>query len=183
LGFVIPQFNLHVEEMNMSVTQQTVFPNVFSAFYNTINDNIPDPSNRNIQWIFSSFPEEDIGTDKLKYPIIVIEPADMSWAQFTQTKAKNMITIAIVCYSTRMEQADSLLSKCCMAVESKRLTLKYKEGLDFLKLESTGTDFDLRGALRAHSRNANFSMQNIFKTSLNKMTKTTTLASDAWVTT
>jgi len=162
----------------MVVKNISVFSDVYRVFYNLINSNVSDPSSRNKQWIFSSFPMQDLANSKLTYPIIIIEPADGStWVRLTQTKTKMPLAIRINAYSTQMVQADSMLCDINAVIDNNRYELKYDEGLDFVTLEGTDTDFDLRGGTRAHVRSAEYSMQFIFKDGLSKGTDTKTIAS------
>ena len=161
----------------MAIAQHTVFPNVFNVFYNLLNKHISDPLNRGSQWIFASFPEEDISKGKVKYPILIIEPPDMSWETLTQTKSTNMIEIIFSAYSTKMAQADSLLTQINSVVDSNRWALKNDDGLSFVNLTGTSTDFVLRGGTRAHIRIATYSMQNIFVNGLAKVSRSATINS------
>jgi hypothetical protein len=76
-----------------------------------------------------------------------------------------------------MVQADSLLCNINAVIDSHRLNLKYEEGLDFVILESTDTDFDLRGGTRVHVRSATYSMQFIYTDGLSKGTNSKTITS------
>ena len=127
----------------MAIKEYVVFSDMFSVFYNLLNTYVVDPLSRGKQWIFSSFPEEDISEGKVKYPILIIEPPNMSWTQFTQTKSTNTTEIVFSAFSTRMEQADSLLNQINSAIESHKWDLKVDEGIDFLNLNATDTDFTL----------------------------------------
>ena len=162
----------------MAVTNINVFSDVYAIFYNLINTQVTDPSNRNKQWLFSSFPEEDLANDKLTFPIIIIEPADGGTLErVTQTKTRIPLVIRINVYSARMVQADSLLCNVNAVIDNNRINLKYTEGLDFVILEGTDTDFDIRGGTRAHVRSATYSMQFIYKDGLSKGTNAKTINS------
>ena len=159
--------------------QETVFSDVFQAIYSVINDNVADPLGFRSKWIFSSFPEEDIAEGSIKYPIIIIEPANMSWEKLTMTKAWNMIDITIEAYSTRMIEADSLLNKINISIDQHRAELKNDNNLHFINLDRTDTDFTLRGGTRAHIRIAMYKMQKPFVTGLAKGTLSKTITSSA----
>lgn len=163
----------------MSIKQHVVFSDVFTIFYNLLNNHVVDPLSRNKQWIFSSFPEEDIAEKKVKYPIIIIEPPDMAWDQLTQTKSKNLMEVRFSAFSTRMEQADSLLNQINSTMDHFKWNLKVDDGIDFLNLASTDTDFTLRGGTRAHERLATYTMQNIYRSGLAKISVSNTLNSNA----
>ena len=165
----------------MAINQHTVFSNVFTVFYNLLNTNVVDPSSRGKQWIYSSFPEEDISNDKVKYPIIIIEPANMSWEQFTQTKSWNMIDLTIEAYSKMMDQADSLLGQINSTLDHFKWDLKVDEKIDFLNLTATDTDFTLRGGTRAHIRSATYNMRNAFRSGLAKLSRFNTINSNGQI--
>jgi len=170
---------LPVMEESMAIESISIFSDVYRVFYNLINNNIPDPSSRNKQWVFSEFPEQDLAENKLKYPIIIIEPADASsWTRLTMTKTVMPLTISISAYSSRMVQADTLLCNIVSVIDSNRLLLKGDEGLNFLMLEDTDTDFELRGGTRAHIRTASYSFEYTFKDGLSKGINTKIIASD-----
>jgi hypothetical protein len=163
----------------MTLPQSKIFSDVFSAFYNTLNSHVTDPLSRDSQWIFSSFPEEDISKQKVKYPVIIIEPAKMTWETFTQTKNWNMIEMSFSAYSLQMIQADSLLDQINDAIDHYRNDLKNTYNLSFIKLTGTDTDFTLRGAARAHIRSVTYTMQRAFTTGLAKGIATKTINSNA----
>ena len=162
----------------MTLNQHTIFSNVFTVFYNLLNKHVVDPSSRNKQWIYSSFPEEDISGSKVKYPIIIIEPANMSWEQFTQTKSWNLIELKFEAYSKMMDQADSLLDKINGTIDHFKWDLKTDEKIDFLNLAATDTDFTLRGGTRAHIRSATYNMRNAFRSGLAKLTRSSAVNSN-----
>jgi hypothetical protein len=163
----------------MSVTQINLPKDVFTIFYNLIDDNIPDPLNRS-KWIFASFPEEDIAEGKVKYPIITIDPIDIVKEPFTVIKKKNNINITFTAYHTNIEGADSFLGKINFFIDHYLNYLK-SQGLDFVKLEGTDTGFDLRGGTRAHSRSSKWSMVNYYVSGLGKVTKTTEINSGGYI--
>lgn len=165
----------------MVVKQHTLFPDLFSVFYNLINTYVDDPLSRNTQWIFSQFPDVDIAEGKVKYPIIIVDPADCSWENLTVTKKWNMIDLRFIAFSMQMSQADSLLAEIYSNLDSRALNLKYEEGLDFLSLTGTGTGFDQRGGLNIHSRYATYSVQQAFKSGISKSTKSNTIISGSVV--
>jgi hypothetical protein len=144
----------------MGVTQPTIFPDVFKVFYNLLNNHIADPLNRGDQWIFSSNPYEDLEEGKVKFPVIIIEPADISWDKLTILKKWNNIKLIISAYSTQMSQADQLLTKIAYTINYFALNLKYEQGLDFILLSDTSTDYEYYGGTRSHVRSATFSMKN-----------------------
>jgi hypothetical protein len=124
-------------------------------------------------------PEREIAENKIKYPIIIIEPVDASsWTRLTMTKTTMPLDITISAYSTRMVQADSLLNQIVSVIDANRQSLKWDEGLHFLNLDNTSTDFDLRGGTRAHVRVANYSFEYIFKDGLSKAESTKTINSN-----
>jgi hypothetical protein len=126
----------------------------------------------------NSYPEQDLAENKLKYPVIIIEPVDASsWTRLTMDKTTMPLSISISAYSTRMIQADELLCQIASVIDSNRATLKWDEGLHFLNLQDTTTDFDLRGGTRAHVRSATYTFDYIFKDGLSKETASKTINS------
>lgn len=165
----------------MVVNQNTLFPDLFSVFYNLLNTYVTDPLGRGTQWIFSQFPDIDIAEGKVKYPIIIVDPADCSWETLTVTKKWNMIDLRFIVFSMQMSQADSLLANIHFNLDYRATNLKYDEGLDFLMLTGTGTGFDQRGGLNIHSRFATYTMQQAFKSGIGKVSISNTLTSDSVV--
>lgn len=162
----------------MAVDQQTIFPDIFRTFYNLINNYVADPLTRDKQWIFSQFPDEDISEGKIKYPIIIIDPADMSWERLTMTKKWNMIQLQITVYSTSLSQADSLLTQINSRIDQQAAALKYGSCIDFVSLDSTDTGHDISGGSRVHNRSATYTMQYAFKSGIGTNTNSSTINSD-----
>jgi len=167
-----------MEEWNMTIYQHTVFSNVFTIFYNLINNYVPDPLSRNTKWIFAEFPESDVAESKVKYPIIIIEPANITWEKFTQTRQWNMIDIKFSVYSKQMIQADSLLNQINSIMDHNRNLLRNDDGLSFINLEDTDTDFELRAGTRIHIRSARYSMKSAFISGISKIAISKTINSN-----
>jgi hypothetical protein len=163
-GVSLSYINFHVWRASvMPVSSNRVFPNIFKAFYDIINSRIPDPiaSSRNSgssrQWVFSSYPEADLDDNRVKLPLIVIEPADMDTEPFTVVKKKGNIDLAIRCYDTRMDRADSLLANVFSVLDDQIWTLKNYYNIHFLQLTSTDTEWYYHEGTRVHVRVAKYS--------------------------
>lgn len=167
----------------MAVAPTTLFSSTFSVIYNLLNDNVTDPiaSDRNpkhTQWIFSAFPGADIEPTKIKYPILVIEPIDAAWENWTFTKNQTDMTISITIYSTAASRLDEIFDSVNAVMDGKRQYLK-AQGLHAIKLDSASTDFVMHGGTRVHFRNATFSGKYYFSHGLSKTLRSNTIESDA----
>ena len=169
----------------MAVAQTTLFSSSFSVIYNLLNSNVVDPisSTRNAspstKWIFSAYPAADIELGKIKYPIIIIEPIDASWENFTFTKNMTSLGISITIYSNTASRLDSIFDSVNAVMDAKRQYLK-TQNITEVKLDSSSTDFVMHGGVRVHYRNANYSGKFYSKSGLAKATKSaTTLSSSA----
>jgi hypothetical protein len=176
--------NLPVEALVMAVSPNSILPNVFKTFYDLISENYPDPSTtaRNpscTQFIFSSYPEADIDDNRVKFPLIIIEPADMKNEPFTQTKKKSDIDLTIRCFDTRMEMADKMLNRILTILDSNIWYLKNQKNLHYLTVDNTDTDWYYRQGTRVHIRYADISMQYIYPSGLGLSAKQKTLVSNA----
>ena len=169
----------------MAVAPTQIFSGVFSVVYNLINSYVTDPnaSTRNqtqgsTKWVFSAFPDADIENAKIKYPIIVIEPANASWTNWTLTKNIAPIIISFTVYATNMSVADGIFDQCNAVMDSQR-TYLCSQGLHEVLLNLTDSDFVMRGGTRVHFRNATYNAVYRFSSGIAKSTHSSTIASDA----
>ena len=170
------------EVIVMSVTPSTLFSNIFTAFYNRLTADLVDPITRNYgstRWIFSSFPNVDIESGKISYPIIIIEPVNGSFEPWTLTKNVMRGTVNITAYSTSAAQADNLLDQIQTSIESHRRTLKSEEGLGSVLPTSTDTDWIMHGETKIHFRNISYQFTKRFSSGIAMTEIPKTLASDA----
>ena len=171
----------------MAVAPTTLFSSTFSIVYNLINNYVTDPiaSTRNTspstKWIFSAFPQADIEAEKIKYPILVIDPIDAVWEDWTFTKNQTEITIDITIYSTNASQLDSIFDSVNAVMDGQRQYL-LAQGLHNIKLGSTSTDFVMHGGTRVHFRSATFMARYYFSHGLSKTTYANTIQSAAVIT-
>jgi len=167
-------------ETIMAVNPTTIFEDTFNAFRSKINSNVTDPSSRGSQWIFSAFPDEDIREDKIKYPIIIIDPVAVnSQSKLTLTKKNIPMTITITVYSAKMQEADQLLQQIVSVIDSKLCDFKYSDGLNFVMLEDTDTDFVTHGSRSIHLRSASYGCIFAYTSGISRITRPQTLTSDA----
>ena len=158
----------------MAVSPNRLFSSIFSTMYNLFNTYVTDPasSNRNTsrgssKWIFASFPDADIQDSKIKYPLIVIDPIDTSYEDWTLTKNKVTITFTFSIYSLTMQQADEILDDCVAIIDSQRTYLR-DFSLRQVTLMNTSTDFLTHGGARVHVRTATYNMTYYFTSGIAK---------------
>lgn len=164
----------------MVVNPTTIFEDTFNAFRSKINSYVTDPNSRGSQWIFSAYPDEDIEEGKIKYPIIIVDPVSVnSQEKFTLTKNRLPMTIGITVYSNKLQEADQLLQQIVSVIDSKLLDFKFTDGLSFVTLEDTDTDFDTHGGRTIHLRSATYACEYFYPSGISRVTKSKTITSDA----
>jgi len=169
----------------VAVSSNKVYSDLFKIFYDIFNTYMADPASEprnpgsSRQFIFSSYPEADIDENRVKYPLIIIEPADMKNEPFTQVKKKATIDLDIKCYDTRMDKTDSMISNVFAIMDDQIWNLKNKQNIHFLQLTGTDTTWDWHNGQRVHCRKATYSMVWIYTSGLAKGSKQTALHSNA----
>jgi len=169
----------------MAVAPTTLFSSAFSVIYNLLDDYVADPisTTRNqtqgsTKWIFAAWPEADVKEGKIKYPILIIDPIDAAWDNWTLTKNQTDLTIGITIYSTNMEQLDEIFDSCSAVMDSQRSYL-LSQGLHNIRLNSSSTDFVMHGGTRVHFKAATYSARYYFTHGLSKRNYSKTIASAA----
>ena len=171
----------------MAVAPTTLFSSSFSVIYNLINNNVTDPiaSTKNTspstKWVFSAYPDADIEAKKIKYPIIIIDPIDIVWENFTFSKNMAGMLINITIYSNTASQLDTIFDSINAVMNGQRPYLK-AQGITEVKLDSSSTDFVMHSGTRVHFRNSTFSGKYYFSSGLSKTTLSNTIQSAAVVT-
>jgi len=148
-----------------TLTKANLGSNVWETFYDRMVANVTsvtlkDASTKTIQTYTSSFPDSE-SEAKSDYPIIVIEPVDITWDPHTFTKKHAMGTITISVYTTKSEAADLFLDAIRESIETYRSTLSGL-GLEFVDLDSSSSDSAIRGGFKVHLRSVTFSFQYTF---------------------
>ena len=110
-----------------------------------------------IQTYTSSFPDKAIST-KSSYPILILEPLNVRWEEFTFKKKSAMGTFTIDIYCTNSEATDLFLDKIIDAIETYRTSLF---DLKMYKVQLEDTDYDsvTREGFKVHKRSCNFSFR------------------------
>jgi len=165
----------------MSVTPSTLFSNIFTAFYNRLTADLIDPvsrnqSNQSTRWIFSSFPDADIDAGKIKYPLIIIEPINGKFDNWTLTKNVMAGSVNITVYSTSAAQADNLLDQIQTSIDGHRRNFRSDDGLGSVLPTGTDSDWTMRGSTKIHFRNINYQFTKRFSSgvALTEIPKTLT---------
>jgi len=144
------------------VSKSTIETDIFSLIYNRLESNVTsvtnsDSSTQTIQTYTSSFPDKSIDS-KSDYPILVVNPLDLKWTDFTLTRKQVEGSFTIDIYSTKSESADRFRQAIIESIETYRGTLK-SNGMDFVNLDSTDTDEANRGGFKIHRRGVRFSFR------------------------
>lgn len=135
----------------IGISKSTVISSIFKIFFNYINNNITDPRGRT-RWIHSAFPDNDLDTGKLDYPIVVIESPEPTWDKLTLLKKWSNISTRIEVYDTKAETAESIMQNVMMLFDTKWRELKSIK-IDKVNISGFDQDSFLRGnALRVHMK-------------------------------
>ena len=137
------------------VTKSTIESDIFTLIYDRLESNVTsvtltDSSTQTIQTRTSSFPDQLIDS-KSDYPILVVNPLDLKWTDFTLTKKQVEGNFSIDIYTTKSESADRFRQAIIDSIETYRTTLK-SNGMDFVNLSGTDTDEVIRGGFKIHRR-------------------------------
>ena len=110
-----------------------------------------------VQTYTSSFPDSLISS-KSSYPILILEPFNVNWEEFTFKKksAKGRFTIDIYC--TNSEATDLFLDKIIDSIETYRTTLADLKMYQ-VQLEDTDHDSVTREGFKVHRRSCTFSFR------------------------
>ena len=92
-----------------TVSEDTLFTNVFQEVYSYLNSNLTNPHTTG-QWIYSAFPTKRIDEDDL-YPILIITPAEIVNQEMITFRIMNLrVNVTIEPFSAAAEQIDSISS-------------------------------------------------------------------------
>ena len=116
--------------MTVQVSKASVFENIFKNFYDIISA-ISGFSNI----VYPTFPETVLDA-KADYPVVVINPPEISWDTFTFGKNMTEGTIAIDVYRTTPKDSDLYASDISDQIETSKTTLA-GVGLQMVTLESS----------------------------------------------
>ncbi len=154
----------------MTISKTTFLKDSFDTLLARLKDQITTVTTDasviyTVQTHTSSFPDKEID-NKSAYPILLLEPLDINWEEFTFTKKTNVGTFTIDIYSTNIEASDLFLDAIITAIETYRDTL-FGLGMYFVQLDSTDYDNVKRGGFKVHLRSCTFTFKyNFTKTRL-----------------
>lgn len=148
--------------MVISITKATILKDTWETFYDRVNSQVTSVTidsgpSFTIQTTTSSFPDKTID-DKDSYPIIVVNPTNITWDPFTFTKKWVNGTVEIEIYCTNSEAADMFLDAIVNTLETYRDTL-YASNVYFVDLDSTDNESVPRGGFKVHIRRCVFSFR------------------------
>ncbi len=113
-----------------------------------------------IQTYTSSFPDKEID-NKSSYPILLLEPPDIKWGDFTFKKKKAKGSFNIHIYCTNLEASNLFIDKIINSIETYRTTLS-SLNMTFVQLADTSYDNVQRGGFKVHRRSCVFDFQYTF---------------------
>lgn len=143
----------------MAISKATLLNDVFDTIIARLKSQVTSVTTNasdvfTIQTYTSSFPDKSID-NKSAYPILILEPADVKWEDFTFTKKKANGSFNIDVYSTNLESSDLFLDKIIDSIETYRSTLSGL-GMFFVQLSDTSYDNVIRDGFKVHRRGCRF---------------------------
>lgn len=149
----------------MAVSKVTLMEDMFKTVKDRMADNVTtvtlaSTATTTIQTYSSSFPDKQID-DKSSYPILIINPVETSWEDFTFTKKYAEGTFTIDIYTTNSEASDLFLDAIVNSIETYRDDF-YALGVYMVNLQSTNSDSVIRGGFKVHTRSCTFTFRKYF---------------------
>jgi len=142
-----------------TVTRSNFFTALWNNVFETLNDNLTDPSSRGTKWIFASFPYKLIN-DKSAYPFVVIEPVNITSSEdITLTKELTTVNISITIYAVDPNHLDSIGSDILNQMFSADGTFHTYNMKVIDVNNSTYTHAVKSKSFRVHARTITFSFQ------------------------
>jgi len=144
----------------MSISKSTYETDIWKLIYDRVKAQVTsvtltDSSTQTIQIYTTSFPDKQIDSES-DYPVLIVDPLELKWTDFTLTKKQVEGSFTIDIYTTKSESADRFRQVIIDSIETYRPTLKGL-GMDFVNLSSTNSDEAMRGGFKVHLRSCIFS--------------------------
>lgn len=135
----------------MVLTKQSIYTDIFTLFYNTLNDNIASPrSSPGARWIFPDYPANKIENTE-NYPMVVIEGPDLDYDDFTFTENEFDGEVRIHVLAAGEEASkklDELNGKVLHAIETTTKSVWESNGIEKIKMNNNRRDRFTYGAVR-----------------------------------
>ena len=143
-----------------ALTKSTVLKNAWTNIYDRMVANVKtvtltDTATSTVVTYTGSFPDKELDT-KASYPILVVNPPEVLWDEFTLTRKEVTGNITIDIFTTKQESADSFLDAIINSIETYRDTLKDTYLMDWVNLEGTDYANNIRGKMKVHMRSCTF---------------------------
>lgn len=141
--------------MTVTIAKSTIFENIHRNFYDLITA-ISGFSTI----VYAEYPSKVLDA-KGDYPVIIVNPANLSWDTFTF--GKNMLegTVDIDIYTNTPKETDEKSSDINIAIEEGKTDLA-DVGLRQVRLDSTTNDVVLQGKIKVHIRTLTFAFKFYF---------------------
>jgi hypothetical protein len=149
----------------VTINKTTIAANVWETLYDTMlasvtSVTLADASIQTVVTCTSSFPDKTADT-KASYPILVINPVQISWDNLTFGKKWAIGSFDIDIFATKSEAADLFFDKIVDTIETNRGTYR-SLGMAYIKLDSSTVDEFFRGDIKVHVKTAHFTFKLAF---------------------
>jgi len=133
------------------VSYDKLFSESWQNFFDLIKT-IEDPENRGTKWVYGSFPDARFN-DKSAYPIIVIQPVDVSAYDYLTLGASPekeiTLPVEINIFSLKAEQLDLLTDAIFKKIEDSMGTL-FSNNLKNVEILRSSYSNVVRGGMKVH---------------------------------
>ena len=146
-------------QRKVSISKSSILQDIFTVLYNIVKDNVTDPkASSRTRWTYSSYSDAPLDS-KEDYPLIIFDPAEMAWDEFTLTKKWAMISFTITLFTINNRQIDTISTDIIEAIETNRATLKFTDSLYNVNLESRRVEEFTKNGMKVHMSEIRFSMK------------------------
>jgi hypothetical protein len=147
-----------VVTINKATIASNVWKTVKDAMVSGVTSvTLADSSTQTIQTYTSSFPDKVADTSSL-YPILVVNPVELSWEDHTFTKKWANGSFEISIFSTNSQACDLFGDKIIDTIETNRDDFRAL-GMTFIELERATPDEFNRGQIKVHVKNIRFTFK------------------------
>jgi hypothetical protein len=135
--------------MSATIRETNVFTDAWNTIFTKLNT-LTDPDGKS-KWIYSAFPEKSVDK-RSDYPIIVINPIDVSYSPLTLSNIKEgPLKVTIEVYSNKASELDTICDQIIDKFESSEKNF-VASGIAIMKLANTSYGQYSRDNLRIHNK-------------------------------
>lgn len=143
----------------LGIQRESMNSDLYKVIYTLLNKYVSDTQvPARAKWMYPAYPDKDIESGAISYPIIILNSPEASWEKLTLDWKNSNFRLDVEIFSTKTKDIDILADEVKYAMLQMQMPLRDLE-IYFVNLDNEDGSFIAHQGIRVHIKRLGFTMK------------------------